>query len=93
MYSILTEGGSANQSCVADSETSMSKSEKECDLPVVFRFTDDGLNFFFTEGDSWIYFDLRSFDGFRRVRRDPFILDAEFEKGTKAFKLFTSRSR
>lgn len=58
----------------------MAKDEDEREFPVVFRFAEDILDFFFTEGESWNYFELRWLDALGRVLRDPFALDAELEE-------------
>ena len=58
----------------------MAKDEDEREFSIVFRFTEDVLDFFFTEGESWVYFELRGFDVLGRVLRNPFALDTELEE-------------
>src|SRR5580698_6772639 len=71
----------------------MSECEQESEFSIVFRFAENVLNLFFTEGESWNYFDLRWLDDFCGVLRDPVVLDAEGKERTEMSEFFGSRDR
>ncbi len=78
--SIVRQLGRFEERRIADSKPGMSERENEGKLSVVFRFAEDVLDFLFTEWEAWIYFDLRRFDAFRWVLREPAAVDAELEE-------------
>jgi hypothetical protein len=71
----------------------MSEREDKGELSVVFRFREDVLDFFFMKGKSWVYFDLRGFDTFGRVRRKPAAVDAKLEERAEVAKFFGRSER
>ncbi len=66
----------------------MTQRKDESKLAVVFRFGEDGLDFFFTEGDTGNYFRLPCFDALRGVRREPALRDAVVEEGAEEAEFF-----
>ena len=83
MNSVFVNLTSSEKSGVPNSEPSMTKSEQEGELSIVFRLADDVLDFFFTEGNSRNGFYLRGLYDLRGVLGEPIVLNAEVEERTE----------